>query len=80
MNVLNEFFSFRECFFRRRLQQVNCAIVSRRIPAVQRQMMADVTSVNPLQFSIIVDGTRDVSGVEQESICMRFVDDNLTPD
>jgi len=47
--------------------------------AVQRQMMADVTSVNPLQFSIIVDGTRDVSGVEQESICMRFVRSNLTP-
>jgi len=33
----------------------------------------------PLMFSVIVDGTRDVTGIEQESICIRYVDENLTP-
>ena len=30
-------------------------------------------------FSIIVDGTQDVSGKEQESICIRYIDANLEP-
>jgi len=30
-------------------------------------------------FSVIVDGTRDVTGIEQDSICIRYVDENLTP-
>jgi hypothetical protein len=30
-------------------------------------------------FAIIVDGTQDVSGKEQMSICVRFVDNNLCP-
>ena len=28
-------------------------------------------------FSIMVDGTQDIMGKEQESICLRFIDDNL---
>lgn len=28
-------------------------------------------------FSVIVDGTQDVSGVEQESICIRYIDTDL---
>lgn len=30
-------------------------------------------------FSLIVDGTQDVTRVEQESLCIRFVDKNLIP-
>ena len=29
------------------------------------------------QFAIILDGTQDCSGVEQESLCVRYVDSNL---
>ena len=47
--------------------------------AVQRKLMADVAAVEPMQFSVIVDGIRDISGTEQESICFRFVDKHLTP-
>ena len=41
--------------------------------------MSDVKSAEPLQFSVIVDGTRDISGSEQESVCIRYVDNELTP-
>ena len=30
-------------------------------------------------FAVIVDGTQDINGVEQESICIRFVNDDLEP-
>ena len=30
-------------------------------------------------FAVIVDGTRDVNGQEQESICVRYVTDDLFP-
>ena len=29
------------------------------------------------EFAIICDGTQDICGKEQESICIRYVDDNL---
>ncbi|KAI4826116.1 hypothetical protein KUCAC02_021763 [Chaenocephalus aceratus] len=32
-----------------------------------------------VQFAIIIDGTQDISGVEQESICVRSVDADLQP-
>ena len=35
------------------------------------------TSADVRFFAVIVDGTQDVSGKEQESISLRFVDDNL---
>ena len=30
-------------------------------------------------FALIVDGTQDMNGVEQESVCIRFVNDDLQP-
>lgn len=30
-------------------------------------------------FAIIIDGTQDIMGVEQESVCFRFVDEDLDP-
>lgn len=40
--------------------------------ALIRKICDDIRSAK--QFSIIVDGTQDVSGNEQESICIRYVD------
>lgn len=31
------------------------------------------------QYAIIMDGTQDCSGIEQESLCIRYVDDDLNP-
>ena len=43
--------------------------------AIIRGIVEDVNKSD--QFAIIVDGTQDVSGASQESICMRFVDKDL---
>ena len=40
--------------------------------SIIRQICADIRSGK--QFAIIVDGTQDISGAEQESICLRYVD------
>ena len=37
----------------------------------------DGNSPNVLHFSVIVDGTQDVSGDEQLSICVKYVDDDF---
>ncbi len=40
--------------------------------------IADAIRSHPvLQYSIIMDGTRDISGVEQEALCLRYVDTDL---
>ncbi|KAJ8889106.1 hypothetical protein PR048_008600, partial [Dryococelus australis] len=38
-----------------------------------------IRSNDPLMFSIVCDGTQDISGLEQESICMCWVDENFEP-
>lgn len=30
-------------------------------------------------YAIIVDGTRDIAGIKQESVCVRYVDEDLRP-
>lgn len=40
-----------------------------------RGISAEIRSV--VQFSVIVDGTQDISGDEQESVCLRYVDHDL---
>jgi hypothetical protein len=47
--------------------------------AVLRKLLSDVKMVQPLQYSVIVDGTRDVSGIEQKAVCIRYVDSELIP-
>ena len=32
-----------------------------------------------IQYAVIMDGTQDISGQEQESICLRYVDNDLKP-
>ena len=44
-----------------------------------RTIANTVQGLPTLQYSIIIDGTQDVSGVEQEAICLRYVDSDLLP-
>lgn len=45
--------------------------------SIVRGIANTVQGLPNLQYSIIIDGTQDVSGVEQEAICIRYVDHNL---
>lgn len=42
-----------------------------------RKIADEIRSLPVLQYSIIMDGTRDVSGVEQEAMCLHYVDTDL---
>ena len=37
----------------------------------------NIRSLWQLKFSVIMDGTQDVSGKEQEAVCVRYVDHDL---
>src|SRR6185437_10814755 len=50
-------------------------IISDLSDEILRSICSDIRSTK--LFSIIVDGTQDISGVEQESVCIRYVDNNL---
>lgn len=42
--------------------------------------IADTIRCLPVtQFALIVDGTQDISGQEQESVCLHYVDHDLNP-
>ncbi|KAK0146632.1 Zinc finger MYM-type protein 1 [Merluccius polli] len=47
--------------------------------SILRSIADRIRALLVLQFSIIVDGTQDISGTEQESICLRYVDQDLVP-
>lgn len=38
--------------------------------SIVRRIANTVQGLSTLQYSIIIDGTQDVSGVEQEAICI----------
>jgi len=44
-----------------------------------RGIASEIRSPALVQFSVVVDGTQDISGVEQESVCLRYVDHDLVP-
>lgn len=47
-----------------------------------RAICQEIRQVQPSQpavFSVIVDGTKDISGTEQESVCLRYVSLDLQP-
>ncbi|KAK7898153.1 hypothetical protein WMY93_019006 [Mugilogobius chulae] len=46
---------------------------------IVREIANCINSLPVVQYSLIVDGTQDISGSEQESICLRFVDHDLVP-
>ena len=45
--------------------------------AILRNIINDVKE--NVHFSIIIDGTQDITGTEQESICFRYVDNQSQP-
>ena len=45
--------------------------------AVVRSIISTVKAESR-QFAVVVDGTQDCAGLEQESICIRYVDKTLT--
>ena len=46
---------------------------------IVREIASTIRSLSVLQFSIIMDGTQDIQGKEQVSICLRYVDQDLVP-
>ncbi|KAF3859849.1 hypothetical protein F7725_000104 [Dissostichus mawsoni] len=46
---------------------------------IVRSIALSIQSLPVLQYSIIIDGTQDVSGIEQESFSLRYVDHDLVP-
>ena len=47
--------------------------------AIIRQIAKNIHALPVLQYSLIMDGTQDISGTEQISICLRYVDADLEP-
>jgi Domain of unknown function (DUF4371)/hAT family C-terminal dimerisation region len=60
-------------------------------PAIQNELMnliasdiiravcVKVRQQDPAIFAIVIDGTKDISGTEQESLCVRYVNEELHP-
>ncbi|XP_053484429.1 zinc finger MYM-type protein 1 isoform X1 [Ictalurus furcatus] len=46
---------------------------------ILREITNELQSLPVVQYSLIIDGTQDAAGVEQESFCLRFIDNNLQP-
>jgi len=44
-----------------------------------REIISSIYKLPLLQYSIIIDGTQDIEGTEQEAICVRYVDHDLVP-
>lgn len=43
------------------------------------KIVANIRSLPHLQYSVMMNGTRDVSGKEQEAVCFRYLDKDLVP-
>lgn len=57
--------------------QVQNEILSLLSNSIVCEIADNIRSLPQLQFSVIMDGTQDVSGKEQEAICLRYVDHDL---
>ena len=72
---LREWLKKKENFTHHDIQNEMLRLISHE---VVRGLVAELHSDGqPTYFSVIVDGTQDVNGLEQESICLRYVDDDL---
>lgn len=47
--------------------------------SIVRSIALCIQSLPVVQYSLIIDGTQDISGIEQESICFRYVGHDLVP-
>ena len=54
-------------------------ILSMMSQSIIRTIASDIRKQPQLQYSVNVDGTQDITGTEQESVCLRYVDKNLVP-
>jgi len=59
--------------------EIQNEILNLKANSIVREIANTVQGLPNLPYSIIIDGTQDVSGVEQEAICIRYVDHNLVP-
>ena len=57
--------------------QVQNEILNLLSHSIIREIADNIRSLWQLQFSVIMDGTQDVSGKEQEAVCVRYVDHDL---
>ncbi|KAK0150020.1 Zinc finger MYM-type protein 1 [Merluccius polli] len=46
---------------------------------IVKMIVQEIKSMPVIHFSLIIDGTQDITGTEQESICIRYVDQDLMP-
>lgn len=47
--------------------------------SIIRDIIGTIHKLPLLQYSIMIDGTQDIEGTEQEAICVRYVDHDLVP-
>lgn len=57
--------------------QVQKEILNLLSHSIIREIADNIRSLPQLQFSVIMDGTQDVSGKEQEAVRVRYVDHDL---
>lgn len=57
--------------------QVQNEILNLLSHSIIHEIADNIRSLPQLQFSVIMDGTQDVSGKEQEAVCVRYVDHDL---
>lgn len=47
--------------------------------SIVREIVSKINYLTVVQFSLIIDGTQDSAGIEQESILLQYVDSDLQP-
>ncbi len=57
--------------------QIQNELLSLLSSSIIRDIADNIRSLPQLQFSVMMDGTQDVSGKKQEAICLRYVDNDL---
>lgn len=71
---LRKWLSSREDYTSPKVQNEILSLLSH---SVVREIVENIRSLPQLQFSVIMDGTQDVSGKEQEAVVVRYADHDL---
>lgn len=59
--------------------QIQNEILSTMSDSIVSEIAHTIRQLPVLQYAVIMDGTQDISGQEQESICLGYVDADLKP-
>jgi len=59
--------------------EIHNEILSTMSNSIVRGIADTIRDLPIVQYAIIIDGTQDISGQEQESICLRYSDNDLNP-